>query len=506
MIKKTSLDQQDVERLEKKLKLDALELQKSIVDMQLAVGKMEERVKEASEAVPHLKEGQENLDVLLHVVVLGIRDFKKATDDLAVRFSNVEALPKKVDSTLANYNQKLQEIETNYAKMAEDMKSLGSLKDEISKNIDGSIMPAINSIKDGSEKNKMQIEDMKKDIDNFASLIKSFQRTLELTDIDSVIKKFDRINSKIINVEMQIEDLRAKTPNMSLTEKELDVINKRILELSNIVVEKDVRVKEIEATFNIIKNKIHDMNFLETIIGLKSELKEKEKMLLKTQIRLDEFSVKLEKISDDFGTRFTFLENLMKKTKHIGLIEDLAKDIEEQVSGLKGTKSVVEQLSNKVEKIYLEMVKKMTKIDEIDATKRIAIDLDSKLTVLNQTINNLKTEIEVSAKKTSKLEHELKTVSLSTENQMKALTDYPVSQPTLLEEEVKSLKEIIMKLTDENNEMKDRLDSLVTTKKEEFPVHLVAEALTKIENLEESIRYIQKKMQREMYEHPIILE
>src|SRR3989338_2119896 len=428
--------EKNVEKIKDKVKIVELQLSKRISDLELSVGRLEERFKEIWELIPSLKDRAEEIEDLLNVVNLGIVDFKKSMEELHLRVGSIEELPGKVDKSIVEHNEKIKAFEATVNKLDDDLKALNTAKEGIVMKIDNAIMPNIDIVKESGEKNRITIEEMKKDLENFSYLVKSFLRTIELSDIDSVIKRFDLVNSKILNIEVQIESLRGRVPDMSTLDKEMEMMKARVQEMMNAVVDRDTRVKESEATINIIKNKIQELKFVETVESLRSDIKEKEKMILINQMKFDDLARKFEKSSDELSTKIGLLENTMRKAKHIDLIEAISKDVHDQVSYLDDTRSNVEKLSSKVEKIYFDMTRKMNNMEmlesdlkkvklaifemqknmdesrlatEVSGVKRIASIRDSE--DLRSTVKEIKEKIdkmpEVDQGKISTLENEL---------------------------------------------------------------------------------------------------
>ncbi len=359
--------EKNVEKIKDKVKIIELQLSKRISDLELSVGRLEERFKEIWELIPDLNDRTGEIEDLLNIVNLGIVDFKKSMEELHLRVGSIEELPSKLDKSILEQNEQIKAFAATVNKLNDDLKALSDAKEGISMKIDNAIMPTLNIVKESGEKNKISIDELKKELENFSYLVKSFQRTIELSDIDSVIKRFDLINSKILNLEVQIESLRGRVPDMSTIDKEMEIMKTKVQEMGNAVIDRDTRLKETEATVNIIKNKIQELKFVDTIDRLRSEIKEKERMVLINQMKIDELAAKFEKNSDDLSTKIGLIENVTRKAKHIDLIEAISKDVHDQVAYLDDTRSNVEKLSSKVEKIYFDMTRKMNNLEMLES-------------------------------------------------------------------------------------------------------------------------------------------
>ncbi len=367
-----------LEKLEDLVKLKSLETEKKISELDLGVGKLESKFKDVWQYIPDVKERSEEIETLLDVVQLGLMDFKKNVDSLDTRLKKFEGVPKEVETALAGSNKRLQALENNLKNVSDSLNSLLQLKDEIGKDIENKVLPEIKAVKESSDQYKQQIDEIKKDVDNFSTLVKSFQRTLELTDIDREIKRFEAINTKIANIETRLEELKLRIPEASISEKELEIMKNRVHELSEIVVDRESQLKELETAIQMLKIKPP----------------ESEKNLKK----IEELEKKFEMFSDDIKFLKSRLRSGLEitsrgtsETHRLGLTEielintvgQLSENFEELNNKFLGLKAEAELTLRITEKMQQEAkeytVEGITKYKELDDLKRIVADIQDSI-------------------------------------------------------------------------------------------------------------------------------
>ena len=152
--------------LPKNLKLKLLENDKRFADLELSVGKLEDKFGEVWELIPDIKERSERIEDLLNIINLGLVDYKDQANKLSAKVSELEKLPSKIDMQSKEYAEKLRELNKQLTEFSAKVQALGTVKDDISKTVREDILPDINLLKESIEKNEVNVEQMRNEVKN----------------------------------------------------------------------------------------------------------------------------------------------------------------------------------------------------------------------------------------------------------------------------------------------------------------------------------------------------
>ncbi len=552
-----------IEKLEKKLKLSNLLTGKKFADLELTIAKLDENLKEISTDFPKIKERSEEIENLLNVINLGIMSYKKNFADLSSRLTELGKIPLEVKTKVSNYERKLKSLEDNVKKISDSLTAFNTLKEDIAKTVEEKILPKVQTLSEDSVSNKTEIGHLKKSIDAFSSAMRSFERTVELTSLDVVIKRFDSIEDRIMKTQSQMEEFRNALSSISIKDKDFEILKQKIRETESVMLDKLGKLNEVGTKINILQQKLDDLNFFDIANKLKSELKGKGGIALQNQARIEELTKRLDMLSN----------NLEKKVEEIGKMK-LTQPVESGEVAKLDT-ATTEEAYKRMEEMYNDMLKRISDLKSLDKEVR-SIELppslnqtiskfEGRLATLEKNYNEVIKVIENLMKsvkdisKTGKVEgidelkKQVKEMQKVLTSWNKNITDYRKQLekrinklgekrvvggiPKNLVEELSSLKEVMTRLSAENKEFKKlardiRISQMASIDPETFanfankvsalekkileveemskksPTQ--AERMKELEKLkkevEDKVRKIEKKVSEESSVKPIILE
>jgi len=465
---------EQIDKLENKVKLSNLLTGKKFADLELSVANLEQKLNEISVDFPKLKERAEEVEDLLNLINLGLVEFKKNFDELNSRFADFQKMPSEVGKKITSYENKLNSLDENVKKLSETLITLSTIKDDVNETLRRTILPDLEDLKTNSMKNKLEIEHIKRDLDTFSSVVKSFERTIELTNVDTLLKRFESFENKIINIQTQLENFRNSLHDIS-----------------------------------VFQQKVSDLNFLDAVNELKSNLKNNDTKINENQTKIEELGMRIDNLSSLVDTAF---------------------------SGTKTDLNVVEELYNKVKEMYDEISREALELksmhEKVNLPGSTPIDYSKLPTGASGTLNNINERIaalekhhnelvDVLQKELKKLKSEI-SESSNTQNLTKKLVELERAMisrdrnlneykrqiekrfkaveikklgdlPKEITNELSSLKEITSRLLTENNEFRKlvrelRVSQMVSVKPETF-----ASTADKINMLEKKISELERE-------------
>ncbi len=503
--------QDRLERLEKKLKLSNLLTGKKFADLELTMGKLGESLKEISSDFPEIKERSEEIENLLNIINLGIFKYKENFNDLNSRLTQFERIPEEVRAKLSNFEEKLKSLEENINKISTSLSAFETLKEDITKTVEEKILPRVQTLNVSSEENKVEIEHIKKSIDAFSSAMRSFERTVELTSLDVVIKRFDSIEDKIMKTQSQMEEFRNALSSMSIKDKDFEILKQKIRETESVVLDKLGKLNEIETKINILQKKLEDLKVFDIGNKLKSESKVRESLALDNQARIQELTKRfdmlshyLEKKVGEIGKMKVGQPVKSGETEEVyNRMEEMYKDMLKRISDMKGldkelrdvelppslnkTISKFEERLDKLDKNYNEIIGVMEdlmksvkerasgkeKIEGIDDLIKRMKEMEKVLTSWNKNITDYRKQME---ERIHKIEKKKVGERL----------------PKNIAEEISSLKEIMSKISLENKDFRKlareiRVNQMASVEPETF-----ANFANKVSDLEKKILEVEE--------------
>jgi len=368
-----------VEKAEDKVKLSNLLVGKRLADLELKIAKVDEKFKEIVTEFPKLKETTERVESLLNVINLGVIDYRNKFKDIYTRVSGVEKVPNEIKGTLATYETKLKNLGEDVKKLSARLVALNTLKEDVTKSVKDTIALEMSAISKTQDINKVELEHIKKDIDTFSTVVKSFERTMEATELDNVIRRFNSMEKRIMDTQTQVEELRRHLSGIPVTEKYVENLNRRIDELGKTVMDRLSRLSEFERNVENFTKKLDDIEKdmknikLTGSVNLSEDLKQK-------LLKLDETKSSVQELSKRFSTLYGG-----KPEKPEGL-EDMKNKIEVL------EKILIAQNKNLTE--YKKLMEKRLKSLEPEKSKKISKEEYDEITSLKNIMTRLSTDYE----------------------------------------------------------------------------------------------------------------
>lgn len=450
-----SIPTEQIQKLENKIKLSNLLTGKKFADLELTMGNFEQKIKDISTDFPKLKERAEEIEDLLNIINLGLVEFKNNFDNLNSRFADIQKIPAEVGKKMTHYENRLNSLDENVKKLSENLSTLNTINDEINETIKKTVLPNFEAFKVSNEDSKVEIEHMKKDLETFSSAVKSFGRTVELTNIDVLIRRFGALDEKILNTQSQLEDFKTNLHGLTLAGEDVAILKKKIDEINLTLIEKLGNLSEFERDVNILQQKVHDFNFFETSNELKSSLVEKETMINDNKVKIEELSDRLDRLSEAAEKTIT---------SYKGALPETAGQTEQTETG---------ELYNKIREMYVEINNKISQLKSFEGSGELSPNSAANLIRIGERMNTMEKYyndlVDV-------VHNELKnikdgsTTNIATENLRKELNEYrkqmdnrlrllesrrmEVAMPKDLMKEISLLKENTSRLLTENNELR----------------------------------------------------
>jgi len=378
-----------VEKAEDKVKLSNLLVGKRLADLELKIAKADEKFKEIVIEFPKLKETTERIESLLNVINLGVIDYRNKFKDIYTRVSGVEKVPNEIRGTLATYETKLKNLGEDIKKLSARLVALNTLKEDVTKSVKDTIALEMSAISKTQDINKVELEHIKKDIDTFSTVVKSFERTMEATELDNVIRRFNSMEKRIMDTQTQVEELRRHLSGIPVTEKYVENLNRRIDELGTTVMDRLSRLSEFERNVENFTKKLEniekDMKDIKLTgsPNLSEGLKQKLLKLDETKTSMQELSKRVSTLYGGKPEKLEGLEDMKNK------IEGLEKILIAQNKNLTEYKKLMEK---RLKSLKPEKSKKMSKkeYDEITSLKKIMTRLSTDYEDLRKIMRDMK--------------------------------------------------------------------------------------------------------------------
>jgi chromosome segregation ATPase len=376
-----------IKEFEEKIKLLKLLTDKKFADLELKQGEFEGKVNSISVDLPKIKERTAIIEDLLNIINLGIIHNNKKFDELVSRVSTMETLPKNIDKTMENYEKKLTELDTKINGISLQLNKMGTLKEELTKTFEDSISSNVKNLRETDESNKIDIEHLKKDIDAISSSIKSFERTIELTNLDDIIRRFDSLDKKTINTQAEVENLRNLMPSISLTSGDVEVLKKRVKEMSSNIMNSLDRINEFELNVN---------KKVSSIEGLLEKAQHLE--------AIEEISKNIKDDLNNFNASKADIQNISNDIlNQVSVIKDVGKDID----SIKASDAELQKMIND-NTLKLQSFNKEEMMDMVTAGRRKTDESIKRLETVWKRLDKIESKIGSSSEQTDKVEEKFK--------------------------------------------------------------------------------------------------
>lgn len=278
-------------KLENKVKLSNLLTGKKFADLELNIGKLEGRLNEFSADFTKIKERSEEIEDILNVVNLGIGEYKEKLEEIGSQVPS-QNIPADLEKKMTDYQNRLNSLDNNVKNILETIDSLKNIKEQLKQSMGETFIQSIENLKRNSEKNKNEMEYIKKDLDAFSSAIKSFERNLELMNVDSLTKRFQSADNRMTNIQSEIQEFRGTLNNLTFSAEDLKVLKNQVNSIDSSLNEKLNKINELEKGVKTIRQKIDDVNYFSVSKGKENSFDVKD-------VRIDELTTRVDKLSEE---------------------------------------------------------------------------------------------------------------------------------------------------------------------------------------------------------------
>ena len=333
-----------LDKLLDRLKLISLEMDKKSADLEIKIGKLEEKFKDTVLDFPKLKTKTDEIENLLHVVNLGLADFKKQLSEIDSRTSGLEEIPTNLEKRIVGMENKIKKMDDDIQKAFLRLGEIETIKKDVTKSLEGALETKLSDLNKGITDNRAEIEHMKKGLDAVSMAIKSFGRTVELTNIDDIIKRFDAVDGRVMNLEMAFQKLRATTRESTVTEGDVEAFMDKLKEVSTTVMNTLNRMNKLEMTVNdklaAVEEASKDFKRIDTLRSVTEDVREQVKIMQQVHDSVQDLYGKIMRIYDSGKLGWDRLQNISR---------DLS-ELEKLKTDLQDLRRIVEWVVNKEEK------------------------------------------------------------------------------------------------------------------------------------------------------------
>ena len=337
---------EDVDKLEDKVKLVGLELDKKSADLEIKIGKVDERFKEVVYDFPKLKEKSEEIENLSHVINLGLVDFKKRFDEIDSRISKLEKIPEEVERRIVNLDNKFNKLDEDVKKIYLRLGEIEGIKQDLTKSFEEKISSNATELRKEMNDNKIEIEHIKKNLDAISFAMKSFERTIELTNLDDIIRRFDIADRKILTIQEELEKIRSSAS--TTIESDIEVLKRRVKEMSVPIMDALNKINEFEMKMN---NKLAKVEGLEkgvmrlnTVQSMTDTVIEQVKKMNEIKNSMEDLYGKIMRIYNTSNISWDRLQNIVRELSELDKLKsdmrEVRKIVDENRSNLKNMKEV----------------------------------------------------------------------------------------------------------------------------------------------------------------------
>lgn len=397
MVSKIDELEKIVEKFEDSLKLNRLQTEKRFTDLEIKLEELNKKFKEVGTDFPELKRRSEEIENLLHVINLGVVEYKKKFEDTSSRISEFERRPREIERVLTDHRKELKVLREGISKISAILTRLDNVGGELDKRIEEAISSRLESLKEGIERNRLEIEHTKKSLDGFSSAIKSFERTIELTNIDDIIRRFNSLDKKITETQTSIEGLRKLTPDISIIEGDTDALKTRVKEMSSTIMDALSRMNEFELNVskkmisigNLI-NKAEKLEYIESACeNVKrhvDRLKKMESVVVNTYKEMSEKVVPLEKIYKEIKNLKTdIIEVIRRVDENRSVLKDFDREgFAELILGKKENREKIIEIVNRLDEIEDDL-----RTLRRETPQRISVGVGDEIESMKKIINKL---------------------------------------------------------------------------------------------------------------------
>jgi chromosome segregation ATPase len=364
------------EKVEDKFKLSLLQIEKRFVDLEVAIGELNEKLKDVdTKAVSELKQRIEDIEDLIMVEQAGVIELKKMLEEVQKRAETQKAAPQAVSISSEEVkkitSEVVSEIEARLEKIEKNIESIITETSNIRTEVNNEIRKM---------KERIGSAPLYADMQFITNRVKDLKNT-----VDSLLNMKVEIDSKILNLERSLVEMSEKEgispnilkeiDNMTLKigslEKTIQEVSEKIKFLDQSEIEKSMKiVKDLESSYSNIylrfnqlygevQKKIEDMSKIE--LKFKESMKDSQERMVKLENSLKEFRSLVETSRKELDERISKVEltelptqvlELNKKIKDIesrmDVVETFTKDFDKKISKIELPTEIMDKQINEL--------------------------------------------------------------------------------------------------------------------------------------------------------------
>jgi chromosome segregation ATPase len=508
-----------VNKFEDRIKLVGLINEKRFAELELKIGEMNQKLNEVTTDFPKLKERAAEIEDLLNIVNLGLVEYKDNFEKVDSGFSEFKKIPETLESVRTNLESKMRELNESVSNLTANVNVLKNLKEDITKSTEETVSSKVKTVEEGIEHNKVEIEHVKRDLDGFSVALRSFERTIELTNLDDIIRRFDSLDRKIINVETELEKFRGLVPDISITIGDVEILKKKLREMSSSVIDTLSRMNEFEMNINKKITLFEDL-------AKKAESADED---VKTQIsKLEEAKISVEKIYSDVNERVSSLTTVNEEINRLKAgIEDTKSDVgkfysdlNEKISGITNVNEDVNKLKFDVEELKTsrpnlnEMIANVKNEIIAGVKSQLPADYGMRISKLEEQINNVPS-LNFDEKLAS-LREKVEDIEKSVMNINKSMFSFPKIDvgpralkvenvikeiPKNVADEIISLKNILSRISSENNDLKRVIRDIRLNQMDAITSDIFVSVTARISTIEKKLSEVEEEISKMRTNH-----
>lgn len=391
-----------VQKFGDRVRLSSLLTEKRFADLELKIGQLSEKLNDITIEFPKLKERAGEIEDILNIVNLGLMGYKEKFEEANARISEFVQLPDVISSIRLNLENKMKDIDENFKTISANLELLNNIKEDVLKSTEETISSKIGELDKNIVQNRVELEHLKSDLESFSMALKSFGRTIELTNIDDIIRRFDSLDRKVMNVENEVEKFRYLIPDLSMAVGDMDILKKKFKEMSSTVMDTMSRMNQFETDINKkitymedLTRKAEKMSVIQPASvegGIKPEPKFIESTVpLDYQLKINELEEEVKKTKEMPIEIGNAIEDLKGR---ISLLENRSTTAAEAPENIDGLKSRVEGLGKSIENINKILYERQREVELPKIGKEIPKNLIDEINSLKNILSNLSSDNE----------------------------------------------------------------------------------------------------------------
>jgi len=455
--------EEKVQKFEDKIRLNSLLTEKRFADLELKIGQVSEKLNNITTEFPKLKDKASGIEDILNIINLGLTTYKDKFEEINARVSDFIKLPDTISSIRLNLENKMKDIDENFKTISANIEVLNNIKEEVLKSTEETFSSKISELDKNIEQNRVEIEHLKSNLDGFSLALKSFERTIELTNLDDIIRRFDSLDRKTMNIDNEVEKFRHLIPDLSMAVGDVEILKKKMKEMSSTVMDTLSRMNEFEMNINKkityledLTKKAESMNLIQPVNKSVEE-----------EARAEEAKAVESSIPVDYQLKIKELEEEVKKGKELPLeIKNAIDDLKERINGLEsrsatGTETTpvdIEELKNRIE------------------------GLGKSIEGINKTLYDSQREVELP--------------KVGKEKEI----------PKNLVDEISSLKDIISRVSSDNENSKKLMRDLRINQMQMITSDILVGFIKRMSTIEKKVSEVEKDLSKVRKETPFVLE